>query len=154
MTHDWLDDLQDVIDILRERRKTRVLKVNLTFGPATLRGEPYVGGEPVTKVIKNDQKLSGGIAPTNSIGEPAPIDGTPEWTNSNPEVLDMAVSEDGKSVVLTTKSGITGTSTITCKFDADLGEGKRTIEATGDVVVDPAEAVAGSIVFGEPEPRV
>lgn len=154
MTHDWLDDLDDIADLIRERRKTRIVKMDLRLGPVSLRGEPYVGEEPVTVVIKNDEKISGSIKPVNRAGEPAPIDGVPLWANSNPDVLDLVVSEDGKSATLTSKSGVTGTATVTCTFDADLGEGVRTIEATGDIVVDPAEAVAGAIEFGAAEPRV
>lgn len=70
-------------------------------------------------------------------GNPANVDGKPEWTVSNPELVDLVVADDGMSVTIKPK-GPLGTCQLNLTADADLGEGTK--EITGQLEI---EVVAG-----------
>lgn len=95
------------------------------------------------------QKVTGSVSFMDRHGNPAPVDGKPVWTNSDEAIVSMVVAEDGLSAEFTALS--LGTVSITCDADADLGEGVKSIVATGALSVLPAEAVSAEIKFSEPQ---
>ena len=104
-------------------------------------------------ILTDAQKVSLAVAFTNPIGNPAPVDGVPAWTVSDPNVIDLQVADDGLSAVAVTK-GPLGPCQVTVTADADMGSGVRSITGTLDIEVRASEAVAVGIVAGTPETRV
>lgn len=101
-------------------------------------------------ILTDTQKATCTIQPLNSKGNPAPVDGVPEWSSSNPAVASVTPSADGLSAVVTAL-GI-GTSQVSCTADADMDEGEtRAITGTLDVDVRASEAVTLGINAGTPE---
>lgn len=93
--------------------------------------------------LTNEQQVQVTVKPKTAAGNPADIDGVVSYTSSN---LDAAtISETGMIV-----AGEPGITKITATFDADLGEGVRTIELSGVVEVVAAEATTGVLEFAEP----
>src|SRR6267142_6349149 len=49
------------------------------------------------------QKCTLSIAPVDAKGNPAPVDGAPSWSVSDPALLDLTPAADGLSAVVTAK---------------------------------------------------
>ncbi len=81
-------------------------------------------------------------------GVEAPIDGSVSFTSSDESVARIDIVSANSAYV--TAIG-PGGAQIVASFDADLGEGVRTIELSGAIEVVPAEAERGELRFGEPE---
>lgn len=120
----------------------------IAFGPVSLRSVPQ--GDSLMLRLTDEQKATATIRPKTAAGNPATIDGTPAWSVSNPDVLDLVVSEDGMTATITAK-GPLGTSQVSVTADADLGDGVRALTGTDDVEVVAAEAATIGIEFGTPE---
>lgn len=101
-------------------------------------------------ILTDTQKVTCTIDPRNIKGNPAPVDGVPQWSSSNPAVATVTPSDDGLSATVTAVG--VGVTQISCVADADLDAGE-TREITGvlDVDVRPSEAVTLGIVAGTPE---
>ena len=81
---------------------------------------------------------------TKADGTPGAIDGIPEFSTSNPEVVDLVPSLDGLSVDVVWNGVGTGV-TVTATADGDLGTGVFTIVTTDTFdLVAPLGATAGS----------
>jgi hypothetical protein len=76
--------------------------------------------------------------------KPARVDGMPVWDISAP-IADMTPSPDGLSCRFVFRE--IGVATVTCKGDADLGEGVRELVLQGTLEFVPGEAVAGVMTF-------
>ncbi len=101
-------------------------------------------------VLTDTQKCTLTITPKNAKGNPAPVDGIPEWSSSNPAVVSITPAANGLSAVV--KATATGTSQISVTVDADLDAGEtRNLTGTLDVEVRPSEAVMVGITTGTPE---
>lgn len=87
------------------------------------------------------------VAPKTLSGNLAPIDGEVEMASSDEAVV--IVEKRGPNL-FRVSSGVKGASQVSAVFDADMGEGVRTIEATGVIEVVDAEAVTAEIIFGDP----
>ena len=101
-------------------------------------------------ILTDEQKVQLSIQPVTAAGNPARVDGVPAWSVSDTNVLALDVAPDGLSA-WATATGPLGPSQVSVSADADLGEGIRTIAATLDVSVVPAEAVSLAISAGAPE---
>jgi hypothetical protein len=109
-----------------------------------------VRGQYIMVTLAQGQAVSFTVETLDSKGRPAPIDGVPVYTNSDPVVADLFVAGDGTSGTITWADA--GTATISVAVDADLGEGVRTLTASVDVVCGAAEAVSVAFVVGTPTP--
>lgn len=84
--------------------------------------------------INTDQYLPGVIPViTDSQGRPAGVDGAPVWASSDANVLQIAQSADGMTVVVTPMNP--GTAFITVSADADTAEGVRQISGRSEDIV-------------------
>jgi hypothetical protein len=99
--------------------------------------------------LTTTQFVVASVKPVDREGNPAPVDGLPVWTNSNPNVVQMDVAVDGFSATFTAL--IAGVSTVSVSVDADLGEGTATLAASDDITVTPAGAVGLTLSFGTPQ---
>lgn len=101
--------------------------------------------------LQNDQQVTASIQPVDAKGNPAKVDGAPEWSSSSEDVAVVKAAPDGLSA---TVAGVDiGTCQINVKADADLGEGTTALTGTLDVEVVAGSAVALSITTGTPEPK-
>lgn len=85
------------------------------------------------------------IQPVDKFGNPAAIDGKPEWSLSDPAKGTLVASEDGLSVDFT-PAGAVGDFELQVNGDADLGEGVKIIAGSIPVSLLPGEAVAIEII--------
>ena len=107
----------------------------------------YIEGIQLMRLTNEQRVLVTAIALT-AAGNPAPIDGEVSFTTSDDGVASIE-RVDANSAYVTAVAE--GAAQITASFDADLGDGVRTIELSGAIEVVPAEAERGEIQFGEPE---
>lgn len=98
--------------------------------------------------LTNEQQVVVTVAPKTAAGRDAPVDGDVVFASSDDSVATVTPGDDGKSATVTAVAP--GIAQITARFDADLGEGTREIEASGALEVVDAEAATAEIVFGEP----
>lgn len=124
--------------------------VSLTFkvGPIT---EQQLTFERRSSMItlKATQKVLFELEAKDAKGNPAQLDGVPQWSLSNPGVAHLDVAPDGMSATVVADFG--GTTQVAASADADLGEGVRTISCVDDVTVLPAEAVSLGFKVGTPQ---
>lgn len=98
--------------------------------------------------ITTEQQVRVEVRPLTAAGNPAPIDGNVVWATSDDTVADFEPIDATSAMVRAVGPGV---ALIGAAFDADLGDGVRSIQASGALEVVTAEAVVGQIVFGEPE---
>ena len=103
-------------------------------------------------VLTDSQKVKLTIAPVNSAGNPAPIDGVPEWSVSDSTLLDIVVDTDGMSATVSAV-GPLGSVQVNVSADADLGAGVSTITGVLDIEVTASQATSLGIAAGVPEPK-
>ncbi len=111
-------------------------------------GTHIVQGTDLMSRINTEQRVLVSVNPLTAGGNPAPIDGSVNFTSSDESVA--RIDQVSPTSAYVTAVGL-GAAQIGASFDADLGEGVRTIELSGALEVVPAEADRGEIVFGEPE---
>ena len=109
----------------------------------------FYGVKSMSFTLSSIEKVSLLIQPVNAKGNPAPIDGVPVWTISDPTVATLIVADDGLTASLVAINP--GSVQITVQADADLGPGTKLITGTLDVTVTAAEAVAINIIPGVAE---
>jgi len=135
--------------ILLPRRRAKYLE--LRFVSQRGLGIVFVGGK-LMLLLSNAQKVTATIEALDQYGNPARIDGVPEWNNSDATIVDLVAAADGLTAVITAL-GPLGTVQISATADADLGQGVRPINVVADIQVEPSEAVSLGIKFGAPEPK-
>lgn len=89
------------------------------------------------------------IAVTDAKGNPAPVDGPPQWFVDNPAVLALTPAADGMGC-LVAAVGPLGTALVSVKADADLGAGVVELVGTLEVEVTAGQAALMAIVPGVP----
>jgi uncharacterized protein YjdB len=90
------------------------------------------------------------IAIITALGRPAPIDGAPVWASSD-ETVAAVIPDPADPTKATVTAVGPGVAQISVSVDADLGEGVRTITATGAIEVVLAEAQTLELQFGPPQ---
>jgi len=100
-------------------------------------------------VLTDVQKVALSVSFTNRAGNPAQVDGIPQWSSSDPSILTVTASEDGLSAEAVTV-GPLGTAQVSVVADADLGEGVTELTGVLDVEVKPSAAVFALVVAGVP----
>lgn len=72
-------------------------------------------------------------------GNPANVDGKPEWFTDNTDVLALEPSEDGLTCKVSAV-GPLGSASVTMKADADMGDGVQELFGTLSVLVNAGQA--------------
>lgn len=99
-----------------------------------------------------DEKVLVRLEPKTAGGQPAKVDGKPEWSVDGTTDVTVEPSEDGLSAYFV--SGSTpGAFTWRVKADADTGEGVRHIEEFGTYTIVDAQAEALNATANTPEPK-
>lgn len=98
-------------------------------------------------VITDSQQIALKVKPETKAGNPAKIDGVPEWSSSDESVVVMTPSEDGLSCDAV-GTGKLGTCQVQVTADADIGEGVETITQIETVEVRAGKAVKVGIEAG------
>lgn len=109
---------------------------------------PLLGEVNLVMQITATQQFDVSFAVTDKKGNPAGVDGVPEWLTDNSDLLTVTPSADGMSCTVVA-SGVLGSGRVQVNIDADLGDGVTPIIGTLDV-----EVVAGnaSVVTLTPGP--
>lgn len=119
----------------------------LAFFRVVLGPKSYIEGVEKMRLTTEQRTLLTVVALT-AAGNPAAIDGDVSFSTSDESVARIDVIDATNAYVTAVGPGA---AQIFATFDADLGEGVRTIELSGAIEVVPAEAERGELVFGEPE---
>ena len=82
-------------------------------------------------------------------GNPANVDGVPEWSTDNTDVLALTPAADGLSCVAASV-GPLGVAKVTLKADADLGAGTEPIFGTLEIDVTAGNAATVTIDAAAP----
>lgn len=117
------------------------VRILITRGP--------VEEQPMALVMTSTQQCLLTMQPLDAKGNPAKVDGVPEWQVTNPAVCSIEPAPDGLTAMC--KATDLGDTQVNCTADADLGEGTRPITGLIDVSIRPAEAVSIGIIAGTPE---
>lgn len=88
-------------------------------------------------VIKASQKVQLSVSFTDKYGNPAAVDGTPEWVSSNVDLAAVEVAADGLSCWVVPVGPI-GQVQVSVSADADLGAGVKPV-----IGVQEFDVVAG-----------
>ena len=99
--------------------------------------------------LTDSQQTTVTIKPQDKKGNPAPVDGAPQWLVDNPNVLALTPSADGLSC-LVAAVGPLGTATVSVKADADLGGGVTELVGLLEVEVTGGQAVTVALEPGTP----
>lgn len=100
-------------------------------------------------ILTDVQKVSVAVSFTTKAGNPAPVDGVPQWSSSDPSILEVVPSADGLSAEVLTV-GPLGLAQVSVVADADLGEGVTSITGVLDVEVKASQAVFAIVAAGAP----
>lgn len=111
---------------------------------------PVIDCETYTMRLTTEQFSVLAIGILTALGRPAPIDGAPTWASSDETVATVIPDPVDPTKAKLTAVG-PGVAQISVSVDADLGEGVRTITATGAVEVVLAEAQTLELQFGPPQ---
>lgn len=114
-----------------------------------------IGGQKVRVVhmflkVSDDLPLS--VSIVDAKGNPAKVDGRPQWAVTDEALAKLEVAEDGMSAMLK-PIGPIGTFQVQVKADADLGEGVKDLLGVLDIELLAGEAVAIAIAAGEAVPQ-
>lgn len=126
------------------------VRVDLVAGPITEQAiPPPEPGIPHMQTLTDTQQVTLSLDIRNKKGNPADVDGAPQWSSSNPAVATVEPSADGKSALV--KAQTPGDTTIAAVADADLGSGVVEITGIEQVQVKAGQAVTVGFVAGVPE---
>ena len=106
---------------------------------------------PASINLTTTQKVKVTLSPTTESGNPATLDGVPEWTVESGDCT-VNPDEGGLSAYIVSGDGA-GESIVKVTADADLGAGVRTIEDLVTVNVTSEEAAALGLTVGAPEEK-
>lgn len=115
---------------------------------------PIIGDVIMGFALPIDKKVPLSIAPVDSKGNPAKIDGVPTWTTDNTDAIALVPEADG----LTCRVVPTGTLSATpvlvqVSCDADLGPGMAPLIGVFEVNLNAGSATTINITPGPLEPN-
>lgn len=102
--------------------------------------------------LKVTNKLPLSLKLVDKFGNPAPVDGAPVWSLTNPALGTLNVAADGMSAELV-PAGPLGSFSVQVSADADLGEGVKTIFGELPIDLIGGDAVSVVIEAGTPVPN-
>lgn len=143
-----IDDKKIVVIIKGRKRKPRRLRLAKRF---TFRWgfskQSFVEGMRVR--LTTEEQVTITVAPKTEHGRDAPIEGSVEFTSSDPTVATVTSTGPLTALVVALKEGATQ---VLARFDANLNpDVVDAVEASGAVEVVPAQATRAEIVFGPAE---
>jgi len=109
----------------------------------------FVGEITMAFQLTATQQVDLTIAATDRRGNPAPVDGVPEWATDNSDVLALVPSADGMTCTVKA-TGVLGTGRVQMTADADRTDGVRQIIGTLDIEVVAGDAVQVALTPGAP----
>ena len=92
-----------------------------------------------------DHEIGVKITYVDANGNPATVDGSPQWASSDDQIVSIQPSDRDAFQALLRSGKNIGQAQISATVDADLGEGVRSLVTLMDVSVVGGEAVAGTI---------
>jgi hypothetical protein len=101
-------------------------------------------------VLTVTQQVTYAVEFKDAKGNPAMVDGVPEWKVGDETVLDVEPSADGMSC-LVKALGPVGTSQLSVTADADLGAGIVPVIGVDQISVVAGQAVSAGMTAGTPE---
>lgn len=110
-----------------------------------------VEGDALMFTLTDLQKATAVITVLDAKGNPAPLDGAPQWSSSDPSIVAVVPSPDGLSAVIQA-AGPTGTAQVRVDADADLGASIVPLQGVLDVEVVASQAVSIAVNPGPAEP--
>lgn len=148
MKKKMLKRLFDLLFLCERQKVCPCCKVQakFKFGPVSLKGFPIMAG---LFTLTDEQKVSVTVSFTTQAGNPAPVE-SKAWAVSNPDVLDLVVSDDGNTATVSAKA--LGTCQLTLKADPNLDPAvTEEILGVQDFEVVAAKAVNVILTPGTPE---
>ncbi len=148
----------DINDIKKELAAQRILLEEIL---ALVKPQPAAGfvftvelegviTEGVTKfTMTNSQQLTAAIQPVDKKGQPALVDGVPEWASSDETIITVVAAADGMSAVVAAV-GPLGSAKVSVTGDADLTGEVKPIFGTLDVTITQGQAVGFKITTSDP----
>lgn len=136
-----LSRLFHVIDLLEPGPAVKLIFI------ADLEGQITYGVEKMD--LRDDQQVTLSIQPVDKRGNPAALDGAPEWFSGNSEIATVEPAADGLSATVKAV-GPLGATVISVKADADLGEGVTPLAGGMDINVVSGAATTLTVTAGEP----
>jgi len=103
--------------------------------------------------MTDSQQVDVTIAPKDKRGNPAALDGVPEWSTDNSDVLALSPSADGMTCTISAVGPLTAPGSpalVTVKGDADVGAGVVPIIGTLEVEITGGAATTIAITPGTP----
>lgn len=111
---------------------------------------PLLGGNLLVAFqMTASQQVALSVKFTDSKGNPASVDGVPQWLIDNPNVVALQPAPDGLSCTAVAM-GPLGTVTVSMRADADLGAGSEEIIGTFDMQIVAGQATLVQITAGAP----
>lgn len=142
------------------RRKRRKAKVFFIVGPVeeagpvepTLNHESSIKGKVIFMItIKSSQKVTIRVAAfKDSKGNPAKVDGPPQWFTDNTDVLALHPAEDGMSCKVSAVGPLTDEATVTMR--ADSAEGPELDYIMGSMKIGVVAGRARTVELAADEP--
>lgn len=124
--------------------------LGMRIGPVSEKRTAQQGVPKMDLVLNNEQKCLLTINPLTAGGNPAPVDGAPQWATADATIATVEPAADG--LTCTVRSGdVAGTTTVTVTADADLGDGTQTLSEVVNVIVVQAQASTLGVTAGTPE---
>lgn len=102
--------------------------------------------------INNLQEVDVSVTFKDEDGTPVSIDGQPVWECNDETLVELIVSEDGRSAVVRS-TGQVGSTFVTVRADAQLGAGERSVQGSFTVEVTESGEVLVEFEFGTPRNR-
>lgn len=99
--------------------------------------------------LNDNQQVNAKVAFVDKKGNPANVDGAPQWMVDNPNLLSITPAADGMSCLIAAV-GPLGSGNVTVKVDADLGAG--TTEIIGMAQVDVVGGAANTVTINFDQP--
>jgi hypothetical protein len=151
---DALAGLSDRALLVRVLQEVRAVRLHQTgpwrFAFLLVRGFGDLEEDLHMLLLTTVQKVVLRVRPVDVKGNPAPVDGVPEWSVSDDALGSLLVDPDGLGAVFLA-TGPVGACQLNVSADADMGEGFTRISGVLDVEIAPAQAVSLSIEAAPPE---
>lgn len=138
-------DAEHLFDVWNDARQPQSVKPTLRFTTFAIDKD---GNYMLLLTVT--QKCSLFLDPRDAKGNPAALDGVPDWSSSDPSVVEVLPAVDGLSAVARAV-GPVGSAQVNVTADARIGPDVVAISGTLDVTVQAGEAVTLGIGTGTPE---
>jgi hypothetical protein len=131
---------------VKQTTHIRIAKIIFAIGA----GKPKGRIPQMAQTLSNEKYYSASISYQTESGRVAKVDGVPIWESSDPAVFEIKnVSADGLSAEIWPADAADGVAELKITADADLGAGVTQIVTPVGIECRPAQAVAGTVTFGE-----